>query len=274
MPDTINLYLDDSGTRHPTQKPGKKAAHDYDWFALGGVMVVKSDEIEVRERHAAFMKRWPQISKPLHSSEIRSQNEGYFWLRDLERAEQEKFYEELYQIMGQSPLTGIACVIDRPGYNDRYLEMYQKQPWLLCKTAFSVVVERAAKFARSKGRRLRVLPERCNKAEDQNIQAYYAALKAEGMPFGGDNSSKYAPLTAAEFSETLYELDFKRKSSPMAQMADLFLWPICMGGYNRSNRPYKRLMEDGRLIECSLPPDAWPLLATKYSCFDKVEVKP
>jgi hypothetical protein len=35
----LNLYLDDSGTRHPSKKPGKKAAHGFDWFALGGVLV-------------------------------------------------------------------------------------------------------------------------------------------------------------------------------------------------------------------------------------------
>ena len=54
----------------------------------------------------------------------------------------------------------------------------------------------------------------------------------------------------------------------MAQFADLYLWPICMGGYNANNRPYNRLKEDGKLIECIVPDEDWPMLATKYYCFD------
>lgn len=273
MVDTLNLYLDDSGTRHPTQKRGKKAIHDYDWFALGGVLVEDGHEDEARRLHADFLRAWPQVTAPLHSSEIRSQNEEFFWLRDLDEAERKRFYEELYQLMRQSPLMGIACVIDRPGYNARYLEMYEQQPWLLCKTAFSVVVERSAKIARSQGLKLRVFPERCNKPEDNNLRAYYAALKTEGMPFGKESSGKYAPLSPAEFTESLYEFDLKRKTSPMSQMADLFLWPICMGGYHKSNRPYRHLMDDGKLVECLFSEEDWPMLASKYSCFEKVDVK-
>lgn len=66
----------------------------------------------------------------------------------------------------------------------------------------------------------------------------------------------------------------KNKSSPMAQLADLYLWPICVGGYHASNRPYQRLKEDGKLIECVLEEKDWPMLASKYSCFDKVVRKP
>jgi hypothetical protein len=174
MPTTLNLYLDDSGTRHPTRNPGKKADHGFDWFALGGVLV-RSDEEEVaRNNHRDFCKKW-DISAPLHSSEIRSQNLHFDWLRQLDTAEKTQFYEELYDLMRKAPVIGIACTIDRPGYNARYLEMYQKHPWQLCKTAFSVVVERAAKFARSKDLKLRVYPERCNKAEDSLLKAYTKA---------------------------------------------------------------------------------------------------
>lgn len=273
MPVTLNLYLDDSGTRHPTRNPGKKAEHGYDWFAFGGALV-RSDEEEVaRELHRSFCERWP-IEAPLHSSEIRSQNENFEWLRGLNDEEKKQFYEELYVMMRDAPVTGIACTIDRPGYNARYLEMYQKAPWQLCKTAFSVVVERAAKFARSMDLRLRVHPERCNKPEDALLKSYYAAMKAEGMPFAKDNSGKYAPLTAEQLTETLYEFATKQKSSPMAQFADLFLWPICMGGYHASNRTYKRLMDDRKLIECHLKEEDWPMLASKYSCFENVKRKP
>ncbi|RUV00544.1 DUF3800 domain-containing protein [Mesorhizobium sp. M1A.F.Ca.IN.020.03.2.1] len=270
MPQTLNLYLDDSGTKHPTRDPGKKPEHGYDWFALGGILTRSDEENAARKIHQDFCERWP-ITAPLHSSEIRSQNEGFGWIRGLSAGDRGRFYEELYVMMRDAPVIGIACTIDRPGYNARYLEMYQKQPWLLCRTAFSVVVERAAKFARSKELRLRVFAERCNKTEDRLLKSYYDALRAEGQPFAKDNSGKYAPLTAAEFAETLYEFQTKAKTSPMAQLADLFLWPICMGGYHASNRPYRRLIEDGKLIECHLKPEDWHMLASKYSCFEKVE---
>lgn len=272
MPITLNLYLDDSGTRHPTRKVGKKPAHGYDWFALGGIVVQSDREDEARALHAAFIKKW-SVTAPLHSSEIRSQNLGFDWLRKLEKADRDRFYEELYCLMRDAPVTGIACTIDRPGYNGRYLEKYEKHPWMLCKTAFTVIVERAAKFARTQGIKLRVHPERCNKAEDRSLQEYYNSLKTDGTPFAKDNSDKYAPLNAEDFSETLYEFKLKHKSSPMAQLADLYLWPICIGGYDSKNKPYERLMNDQKLIECHIPPEHWPTLASKYSCFEGVERK-
>lgn len=55
-----------------------------------------------------------------------------------------------YCLMRDAPVIGLACVIDWPGYNKRYAEKYAENRWMLCKTAFSVVVERAAKFAISK----------------------------------------------------------------------------------------------------------------------------
>ena len=100
----------------------------------------------------------------------------------------------------------------------RSKQLYFDAPWQLCKTAFSVVVERAAKFARSMDLRLRVHPERCNKPEDALLKSYYAAMKADGMPFAKDNSGKYAPLTAEQLTETLYEFATKQKTSPMALM--------------------------------------------------------
>ena len=225
----LNLYLDDSGTRHPSKKPGRMPAHGCDWFALGGVLVRDEDEDEARRLHAAFVGKWG-VTAPLHSSEIRSQNEGFFWLRDKSKDEQAAFYEDLYCLMRDAPVTGIACVIDRPGYNARYAEKYIENRWMLCKTAFSVIVERAAKFAILQGYRLRVLPEKCNKPEDAALTAYYRELRSEGPPFDAKNSGKYAPLTKDQFAATLYDLRFKAKSSPMAQFADLYLWPVCMGG--------------------------------------------
>jgi hypothetical protein len=69
----------------------------------------------------------------------------------------------------------------------------------------------------------------------------------------------------------LYELKFKSKSSPMGQIADLFLWPIAVGGYDAECRPYQALKEAGRLIECHLNEAAHASCGTKYSCFELVE---
>ena len=273
MPVTLNFYLDDSGTRHPTHKVGKAPKHGYDWFSLGGILVRRDEEELARELHKSFCEKWG-VPAALHSSEIRSQNENFEWLRKISKEDQAAFYEELYVMMREAPVIGIACVIDRSGYNARYLDAYQQNPWMLCKTAFCVGVERSAKYARSQGLRLRVFPEKCNKPEDAALKSYYDALKNEGMPFAGDNSGKYAPLSPDELSATLYEFKPKEKSSPMAQFADLYLWPICMGGYHASNRTYERLMNDKKLIECCLKEDEWPMLASKYSCFENIKRKP
>jgi hypothetical protein len=273
MVSVVNFYMDDSGTRHPDHDPGKRAAHGYDWFALGGILVKTEDEAKARDLHGEFCEDW-DIDYAIHSSEVRGTTDGFSWLKDLSASERDEFYEDLYQLLRDVPVIGLACVIDRPGYNNRYREKYGRQRWALCKTAFNVAVERAAKYARSQKARLRVAPERCNKPEDALLKEYYENLKKEGLPFAADTSAKYRPLSAQEFQETLYEFRPKYKSSPMVQLADLFLWPICMGGYHASNRPYGRLMTDGKLIECVMPEKDWPVLATKYSCFDKVVRKP
>jgi hypothetical protein len=226
--------------------------------------------MEARRLHAEFRTEW-KIECPIHSVEVRGRNKGFLWLNEKGKAEQTAFYEALYQLMREAPVVGLACVIDRPGYNLRYREKYGRDRWSLCKTAFNISVERAAKYARGLDYRLRVSPKRCNKAEDRVLKDYYEELKKTGLPFAPGTSEKYRPLAPEEFTKILYEFKPKCKSSPMAQLADLYLWPICMGGYDVSTRPYRRLMKDGMLIECTMPDDDKPMLATKYSCFDLVE---
>jgi hypothetical protein len=267
MDDILNFYMDDSGTRHPDHDPGKRAAHAFDWFALGGILVKDSDEPLARELHSAFCRKWG-ITCSIHSVEVRARTKGFLWLERRPKRDQDIFYEDLYQLLKAVPVAGMACVIDRPGYNARYREKYGRQRWSLCKSAFTISVERAAKYARSHNCRLRVLPERCNKKEDGILKGYYNELKTSGQPFDASTSEKYRPLGSEEFKATLLEFSPRMKSSPMAQLADLYLWPICMGGYNAENRPYKRLKEDGKLIECVVQEPDWPTLATKYYCFD------
>ena len=72
------------------------------------------------------------------------------------------------------------------------------------------------------------------------------------------------------FEKPLLDIRFKYKTSPMSQFADLYLWPICMGGYHAGNRPYQRLLNDGKLIETHVDSSALDKLASKYSCFENV----
>lgn len=270
MQKIYHLYLDDSGTRHPDRKPGRKPAHGNDWFGLGGVIIAKDDEIAFRNVHRDFLKKWA-IDKPLHSSEIRAKSDGFAFIGTLSEIEQQRFFEELYQLMANAPVIGIGCIIDRPGYNHRYLGKYGRQRWSLCKTAFPVVVERAAKYAIENGGKLRVYLERSDKKTDSQMQAYYDSLRQEGMPFAAPTSAKYAPLTSTELKSTLYEFRTKEKSSPVMQLADLYLWPIAIGGYDPQNLPYRKLMKDNKLINCHLSAEEVDHKGIKYSCWDLVQ---
>src|SRR5690349_6280429 len=84
-------------------------------------------------------------------------------------------------------------------------------------------------------------------------RAGYEALKTVGSPFDEVSSSLYAPLGRAEFAETLYEIRFKAKSSPLEQIADLFLWPLVLSACGENNRACETLRDAGRFIESQLP---------------------
>jgi hypothetical protein len=273
MVSILNLYMDDSGTRHPDRNPGRVPQHGYDWFNLGGILVKEEDEESIREQHSAFCASW-HVPAPLRSADIRSRSGKFHWLNELSPNERDRFYEELYQLLASVPVLGIACVIDRPGYNHRYRERYGRQRWLLCKTAFSVAVERSLKHAERLGRKLKVYIERCDKETDAMVKGYYNDLRQQGMPFSTEVSAKYVPLQAEKIGKTLYDFKTKDKTSPMIQLADLYLWPMCIGGYDKSNRPYSRLMSDRKLMDAHLHPADISVLGIKYSCFELVSPKP
>ena len=99
-------------------------------------------------------------------------------------------------------------------------------------------------------------------------------MKTSGMPFSASTSGKYAPLTQAELAETLCGFKFKRKSSPMAQIADLYLYPICRGSYEDSYRPYVTLVENRKLVNSVLDPALLEVCGIKLSCFELVNRGP
>lgn len=164
---------------------------------------------------------------------------------------------------------------DATTHDNHYVPIwYPRGMWHLCRTVFSVAVERAVKYARNLGRPLRVYVEGSTKDDERRIKEYYKALITAGLPFDAERSKSYEPLSAAELNETLIELRFKGKSSPPMQIADLCLWPLAMVRYGRSLLPYERLREAGKLIEAQLAPEHIPLRGTKYSCFELVDQAP
>lgn len=268
MAEVMSLYLDDSGTRNPDRNPSDTVPrHGHDWFALGGILIRDDEERPVRDEYRRFCEEWA-IKSALHSSEIRTRSEGFKWLGKLDQATADKFYSQLGKLVTFPAITALACVVDRPGYNFRYLNQYGRKRWALCKTAFNIVVERAAKFARRKGCRLRVYVERGDKSADARLKGYYEELRSNGLPFDSETSAKYAPLAQPEMRRTLFEFGLKYKSSPMMQVADLCLYPICIGGYDSSNRAYRELHNAGTLINTKLRPEEVASEGIKYSCWD------
>ncbi|MHB8915020.1 MAG: DUF3800 domain-containing protein [Thiobacillus sp.] len=263
------FYIDDSGTRHPDHLAAR-AAHGYDWFALGGILINDEDIPGAKQLIAEFRRRWPQMEDaPLHSVEIRGRYANFKWLGVGDNT-RERFLTDLEALLFALPVIGLGCVIDRPGYNSRYREKYGRQRWALCKTAFAVVVERATKYALQRERKLRIFVEQTDKVEDRIIGDYYDTLRRGGHWFNPVTSGKYNPVTRDDYKNTLYEFRTKKKTSPLIQIADLYLWPICMGGYDIHNYSYSRLLQAGKLINCVLPPEDVQTQGLKYSCFDDI----
>jgi hypothetical protein len=263
------LFLDDSGPRDPDRKPDERGSR-WDWFALGGVLVDEARLHEAESLVGAFRMKWPQLKEsPFHSYEIRNKTAGFRWLADCSASVQTQFYAEVTELIQALPIHVLATVVDRPGYNARYMTPYGPRRWKLCRTAFLIVVERAAKFARSEGARLRVYVERTDRPNEERLKGYYEEMRADGLPFDSKRSEGYAPLTAEELRATLFEFRVKTKTSKMMQIADLVLWPVCVGGYTDENRNHQQLVQGGKLLDHLCTAEN-RLLGVKYSCFDAV----
>ncbi|WP_244103120.1 DUF3800 domain-containing protein [Burkholderia gladioli] len=262
--------MDDSGSRDPNRNRNA-AALGPDWFALGGVLISSADvqtaELAIRD----FRERWEEMgSNPLRSYDIRNKKNGFRWLAGVSDERCQQFLTELSELISGLPVHVLACVIDRPGYNKRYMELYGERRWKLCRTAFTIAVERAAKVAIHDGVRLRVFVERSDKPTEQQFKTYFDELRASGLPFDASASGKYRPLTQDQLHRSLFEFRVKTKDSLLMQMADLLLWPACCGGYNREHRAYTHLLDAGKLLDARCT-DENGLLGIKYSCFEPIQ---
>jgi hypothetical protein len=210
-----HLYVDDTGSRLLDKLAATANQHSR-WFALGGILVREEDEQQCRAMFDAFKAGWPDLSEPLHITDMRAMRKHFSWLDRLSPIERGKFWQAYNTFLGALPVVGMACVVDRLGYLGRgYGSRAGDAKWNLCKTAFNILIERSGKFAARDGRRLRVKYEGSNRDADQAIRGYWALLKAEfGLQFDAERSAKYQPLSPAELARTLVDLERKDKSSP------------------------------------------------------------
>ncbi len=271
MDEELHLYFDDTGSRFPDREPAELRQDGMDCFGLGGILVKKEDVDLIYSQYKAFCAQW-EIGYPLHSSSIRGGRGKFGWLKKPELAGE--FLPSLSVFLEALPVLGIAAIIHRPGYNERYHTRYHGKPWLMCKTACCILVERAAKQAMVENRYLRIFFEQSGKAEDQDIKQYVRTLKKEGMPFNVETSAIYQNLTADQLKSTIRgEPRERSKNVPMIQIADLYLYPMAKAGYDPAYRAYRRLMQAGKIIDAVLSDDERLLRGVKYSCFDNGQKK-
>lgn len=263
----FHFYMDDSGSRDPDRDRSKDPLNP-DWFALGGLLVRDDAAEAAKASIAAFRARWPQMGdEPFRSYDIRNKTDRFRWLDSLPREQVQAFMRDLTALIAGLPIHVLACVIDRPGYNRRYMEAYGPRRWKLCRTAFSIAVERAAKVAHHHGARLRVFVERSDPKTEGQFKEYFNEMRQAGLPFDAATSQKYRPLAQETLHATLFEFRVKTKSSALMQFADLVLWPVCQGGYDTNHRAYAALAQAGKLVD-ALCTEANGLQGIKYSCFD------
>jgi hypothetical protein len=192
----VHLYLDDSGTRRTDREPHLERRDQLDYFALGGLLIHEQNVGHLIEAHRRFLKKW-NIDYPLHSTKIRGRRDSFAWL-GKDQAKEYDFLSELEWTILGLPVVGLACVVDRPGYVARYADRYET-PWLLCKTAFAILVERAAKYAAKCGAKLQIYFEQAGEKEDRDILSYAKLLETEGMPFDPGTSGAYGGASTQRF---------------------------------------------------------------------------
>ncbi len=177
-PKEFALYLDESGSPKPSPDDSSP------FFAMGGVLIERSNEDMINSLLVDFKNRWniPQ-NTPLHGNEIRSRKKRFAWLGKLSDLEQERFIGDLTNTIISCPIVVHACVVSRQGYLKRYLEIYGENTWEMMKSAFSIVVERAAKYASLRNGTLMVYFEAAGKTEDRLLKQYFNELRSQGNPF-------------------------------------------------------------------------------------------
>jgi hypothetical protein len=257
------IYIDDSGSPKPDPKD------QYPFFAMGGVLIKRNDEQIIKQLVSEFKSRWPiPQEQPLHGNEIRSRKKGFAWLGKLQKSEQDRFLEDLTLTIITCPIIVHACVVSRQGYLNRYLKKYDEETWEMMRSAFSIVVERTAKYAGMNNGSLMVYFEAAGRNEDSLLKQYFHDLRAKGHPFDASRSDKYSPLSAEDLSNTLRGIDSKTKANAIMQIADLCLYPIVRSKDNPDNQAFLSLKNANLLVDFRLTQNQINTLGIKYYCFD------
>jgi len=261
----LNLYFDDTGSRHPDKK--SDASRDgRDWFALGGFLIKQEDEDSAKRLHAEIVEKW-NIQKPFHLTDMLARRQGFSWLGKLTDENHDKFWWDYKTFLARIPAIGIACVIDRPGYVGRgYLEKHGANKWLLCRSAFDIMVERSVKIAKSQDRKLGIIFEGSVGTND-TIKEYFKNLKENGLAFDQSNSTQYKPLSKEDFSSTLSTIEYKDKQSQLLQIADSYVYAMARNGYDKHFPLYIRLRDAKRIANFALSNEQIAEMGVKYYCF-------
>jgi hypothetical protein len=241
--------------------------HDgMDHFAMGGFLIPSEDVQTVIDGVVALRTKY-DISAPFHSTKIRRFKGDWSWL-GTKTDKSSSFMYDLSTFLCSMPGHATACVVHRPGYVLRYSHFLPQERWRLCKSAYAILVERAAKIAHRDGRKLIVYVEQTGPLEDKQIREYHLALYQSGMIFDPNTSAKYNPLSHDSFNKTLTKNpNFFTKANYLGQIADLLLYPLVKGKYDPSYRPYQLLKSSGKIIDDGLAGGQLNL-GVKYYCFD------
>jgi hypothetical protein len=255
----FTIYIDESGSA------SLNPIDLYPYFSMGGIIVQDVHKDAVKESVVAFKEKW-EIDYPLHGAEIRSKKKRFAWLaKDPTRREQ--FLAELEELILGLPVIVVACVVSRPGYIARFGSEYGVNIWELRKTAFNILVERAAKYIDRQDGTLDVVFEKAGRREDELVVGHFIALRREGAPFHVERSSKYAPMAAAGLAQVLTTIEGRHKENNLLQVADLCLHPVAQGRDKPNNRPFAKMVEQRLLIDCHLASHEVETLGVKYFCF-------
>lgn len=258
------LYIDESGSPKPNLKDQAL------YFGVGGALIKRQNETEIYKKISDFKKNW-QIPEgiPLHGNEIRACKKNFAWLGQKSKQDQAKFMDDLTNTIIQCPIIFHACVVSRKGYMNRYFDQYGEDTWEMMKSAFSILIERAAKYVAQEGGKLMVYFEQAGKTEDNLLKNYFSELRLMGHPFNEMTSARYQPLAGADLSKILVGVEGKPKSNSILQVADLCLYPVVRSRDQPDNLAFQALVQNKLLIDTVLPPEHLSSMGIKYYCFEE-----
>jgi hypothetical protein len=258
------IYIDDSGSPKPNREDSAP------FFAMGGVLIDRSDLQKIEDEVSSFKDRWQiSLDVPLHGSPIRSKKKAFSWLGKLTENELEQFHCDLGETITRCPIVVTACVISRVGYCNRYLDRYGPKTWEMMKTAFTILLERTAKFVARHDGRLMVYYEKMGRREDRILEGYFRDFRDHGSPFDPTNSAKYLPLSCDDLKKRLEGIEGKTKKGAAMQISDLCLYPIVNSLHQPSNRALKRMRDARVIIDDLLKAEEIATHGVKYFCFDE-----